>query len=114
MDAELHAILDHMFGGGDYTAKVNTFGTYYVGDPQGAGSQVGSRVSIANDGTKWASASNGVTSNLATISLTSQPTATYWAEFDASSGGNLLWSTQLPIAPSSGTIPIGGVQFRLF
>jgi hypothetical protein len=114
VDAELHAILDHMFGGGDYTAKATTYGAYYAGDPQGAGAQAGGRVAITNDGTQWSAASGGLTRSLADITLTAQATATHWSEWDAAVAGNLLWSTTLPEVPKLDTIPAGKLRFKLY
>lgn len=114
VDTQVHGILDHVFGGPDYTAKTDTYGAYYAGDPQGAGAQAGSRVQIVNDGTSWAAAADGVTSNLAAITLTIQPTATHWAEFDAAVAGNLLWSTTISGARIAPSLPISGLKFEFF
>lgn len=112
VDDQANAVLDHLLGGGDYTADATTYGAYYAGDPQGAGAQAGSRVAITNSGAVWNAASGGMTSNKAAISLTAQPTATHWAEFDAAMAGNLRWSAALSKMPSASTIPINGLRFE--
>jgi hypothetical protein len=112
--AELDSILDHVFGGPDYTAKATTYGAYYAGDPQGAGAQAGARVAITNDGTQWSASVSGITRSLADITLTAQPTATHWSEWDAAAAGNLLWSTTLPEVPTLNTIVAGKLRFKLY
>lgn len=102
------AMLDQVFGGGDYTR----LGTLYVAllttahsSSAGGGTEVSTgtwtdyaRVAIDNDGagTVWASAVSGNKSSgadiewpAATISGTA-PTILGWCIYDASSGGNIM------------------------
>lgn len=108
-DSVMHSLLDLMFGGTAYTAKVTTYGSYWAGDPFGAGAQAGSRVAITQAST-WGAASGGISTTTADITITDQATGTYWAEHDASVAGNLLWADTLPAVPSGGKVGLGGLR----
>lgn len=112
-------ILDHVFDKGAYTAP-----TIYVAlstadpldDASGMAEPSGNgytRVTTAN--TDWAASSGGATSNVNSLSFPqatgSWGTATHFALFDASSGGNMLAHGTLgtPQAIVSGNTPSFGV-----
>ena len=110
VDAVVHGLLGLMFGGTAFAPLATTFGAWWAGDPAGAGAQAGSRVSLTQ-ATTWGSASGGMAVTAASISLTQQATGTYWAEFDASVAGNLLYSAPRPASVgSTGTILAGQIQ----
>jgi hypothetical protein len=101
-DSVVHSLLNLMFGGAAYSAPATTYGCYFAGDPAGAGTQAGSRVAITQAST-WGTAAAGLIATQADLTLAHQGTGTYWAEFDASSSGNLLYC-----APRPGTVGAGG------
>lgn len=106
VDSVVHGLLDLMFGGTAYAQLTTTYGSYWAGDPQGAGAQAGSRVSITQAST-WGAASGGRAVTTADVSITDQATGTYWAEHDAAAAGNLLCSGLLPAIPSGGKVAAG-------
>lgn len=95
-------VLDHVFGGSDYTRPTTVYLALFVTSPNDDGNGgtevVGnnySRVSIANNATNFPAASGGTKSN---GSLLVFPTAsgtwgtiTSFGLYDQSSGGNLLY-----------------------
>lgn len=93
-------ILDHIFGGGDYTRPGTLYAALYTVAPtdSGGGTEVSggsyARVAITNNSTNFPASSGGAKSNGTAITF---PTATgNWGTvvafglFDASSSGNLL------------------------
>lgn len=98
------ALLDHAFGGAEYTPETNVEIAYFAGDPQGAGVEITGtgyvRPTPDNDGVTWAAASNGLTRNKIPFSLGTAGAAD-WDEadnvaiFDAA-GTGLMWSGELP------------------
>lgn len=109
-NATVHSLLDLMFGAVAYTAKVTTYGSYWAGDPQGAGSQASAARTAITQATTWGAASAGLAVSVAAVALADEGTGTYWAEHDASTAGNLMFSKLLPGAPSGGIIPAGGLR----
>lgn len=108
-DDVAHGILGLVFGGTAYAPAwlATTHGSYWAGDPAGAGAQAGSRASITQ-ATTWGAGGTTV----AAVSLTQQVTGTYWAEHDAAAAGNLLFTAPRPAAVGlTGTIAPG--QLRL-
>lgn len=101
-DAVAHGLLGLVFGGTAYTQLTATFGSYWAGDPSGAGAQAGSRVSMTQ-ATTWGSASGGQSLTTASVALAQQVTGTYWAEHDASVAGNLIAT-----APRSASVGVSG------
>lgn len=111
-DTVVHGLLGLVFGGTPFAPawQATTYGSYWSGDPAGAGAQAGSRVSITQ-ATAWGAAANGQAVTAASVSLTQQATGTYWAEHDASSGGALLFTATRPATVgATGTILAGQVQ----
>ena len=108
VDTFVHGALNLMFGGTAFTQLVTTFGCWTVGDVQAGGADVGSRVSITQ-ASKWGAASGGVAQTSGSIALTQQVTGTWWAEYDASSAGNLVFTCQRtnPLTGAAGTILAG-------
>ena len=93
-------VLDHIFGGGDYTRPGTLYFALYTAAPtdSGGGTEVSggsyARKAVTNNGTNFPSASGGQQTNGAEIAF---PTATAswgevvaWGILDASTGGNLL------------------------
>lgn len=109
-DAVVQGLLNRMFGGAAYAQAATVYGSYWAGDPQGAGAQAGSRVAITQ-ATTWAAAASGLAVSSAAVSLTQQATGTYWAEHDASVAGNLLFSApRSALTGASGTLSAGQLQ----
>lgn len=110
VNAVVHGLFDLMFGGTAYAPLATTYGSYWAGDPQGAGAQAGSRVAITQ-ATTWNSASASIATTSADISITDQATGTYWAEHDAAAAGNLLFSGALGTSPpTGGKVPAGRLR----
>lgn len=113
VDSVVHGLLNLMFGGTAYTQLTTTYGSYWAGNPQAGGSQVAARVALTQ-ASVWTAASGGISVSGADVSLTQQATGTYWAEHDASSGGNLLYSTFRPATVgATGTIQAGQLRTSL-
>ncbi len=109
-DDVVHGLLDRTFGGAAFAQDATSHGGYWAGDPQGSGSQVGSRVAITQ-ATAFASAAGGQSVSVASVALTQQVTGTYWAEHDAGAGGNLILSAPRPAAVGlTGNILPGQIQ----
>jgi hypothetical protein len=104
-DDVLHGLLGLAFGGTPYAPAwlTTTYGSYWAGDPDGAGAQAGSRVSMTQ-ATTWGA--SGVT--VAQVSLAQQATGTYWAEHDAAAAGNLLFTASRPAAVGADGIVLPG------
>lgn len=109
-DYIVHELLDHVFGGANFTTPATTYGAYFSGDPRNSGTQLGSRVSMANDNTQWSTSTSGRSANLVAVSLTGQPTASCFAEYDASSNGNLLSVFNVSGSQTLGSFAIGGLS----
>lgn len=112
-DAVVHGLFDRIFGGAAFAQNTTQYPSHWAGDPQGAGSQAGSRVAVTQAST-WGSASGGVAVTVAPISLTQQVTGTYLAEHAASTGGTPLLSAARPAAVgASGTIAAGELKTQI-
>lgn len=96
-----NAVLDHIYGGGDFTRPSTLYGAGFVAPPTDAGGGTEptgggyARVTIANNSTNFPGASSG---SKAMATTQSWPTAsgdwgtiTHRGYFDALSGGNLLF-----------------------
>lgn len=106
-DFSENALLDHCFGGGNYTAAANHYVGLFTAAPSdsGGGTEVtiGSngytRATLTNNTTTWPSTStgakaNGVAFTFPTASGAGWGAVTHFGIFDASSGGNLLgWAS---------------------
>jgi hypothetical protein len=109
VDAVVHGLLNLMFGGTAYTQLTTTYGSYWDDAPPG-GTQEGSRVALTQ-ATVWGAASGGVSVTATDITLAQQANGDYWAEHDASSGGNLLFYAPRPASVGAlGTIQAGQLQ----
>jgi hypothetical protein len=100
------ALLNHAFGGGDYTPEASLEFAYFDGDPQGAGVEITgtgyARATPDNDDVTWSSAAAGMARTLIDVSVGTAAaadwdTADYWALFDAA-GTGLMISAALPVA----------------
>ena len=96
-------INDHIHGGSDYTRPGTTYFGRFTISPNGAGggTEVGSRVAVTNNATNWPASSTQVKRNATLIDWgtagSALGTIVAIAEFDASSGGNMLTYGQLTI-----------------
>jgi hypothetical protein len=117
------ALLNHIFRDTAFTSPTNVFVSLWMGDPEGAGTEVDytgyARVSVATTNAQWdapAETSNVFwTANTNAVSFpnatgNASGAATHWAIYDASSGGNRLYSDTLT---TSRTIQNGdtGISF---
>lgn len=105
-------ILDHIFGGGDFTRPATVYVSLHTADPGEAGTQATNevsganyaRVAITNNAANFPAASGGLKSNGAAINFPTPGaggwgTVTHWAIGDAANGaGNILVSGALSIA----------------
>jgi hypothetical protein len=93
-----NALLDEVCGGVDFSAPATVYAALFVGDPQGAGSEV-SAGGYARQSASFGSASGLSVDNDAEIEFgpatASWGTVDYAALYDASSNGNLLVSGAL-------------------
>lgn len=117
-DALENAILDHVFGGPDYTRPATVWLGLSTTTPDDAGGNftepVGgnyARVTITNSGAEWNAAASGSKTNINNL-LFAQATAgwgtiTHWGLFDVSSGGTALLTGSLSISQAviAGDIP---------
>lgn len=90
-------ILDHTTGKAAWTAPTTVYVKLHIGDPgeDGTSNAAGetTRKSVS-----WNSAASGSISSSATLSWTnvaSSETYSHWSAWDASSGGNCLWTGSL-------------------
>jgi hypothetical protein len=98
-------MLDHRYGGSDYTRPATVYFSLHTADPGegGAGAEVGTgvwtnyaRVAKTNNSTNFPAASGGTKSNgtivdFGTAAVTGgPPTVTHVGIWDAASGGNLM------------------------
>jgi hypothetical protein len=107
--------MDLMFGAVANVPRTTVYGSWFVGDPAGAGTIAGSSVAITQ-ATTWGPASGGQTLTVANISLAQQVTGTFWAEHSAANGGgSLLWSCPRtnPLTGAAGTILAGQLSTTL-
>lgn len=112
-DAVANGVLGLIFGGTAYAQLATIHDSYFAGDPQGSGTQAGSRAAVTQAST-WGLSSGGVAVTTAPISLTQQVTGTYFAEHAASSGGTPLLSAARPaLVGSGGTIPAGALKTQV-
>lgn len=112
-----HKLLDLMFGAVAYSAPATTYLSAFNGDPQGAGSQLHpARVSVTNNTTNWPAAALR-TKKLGTLQAHASTssnlgTATHAAIHDASSGGNLLFSTAITPVVIDGSSVAKTLKYR--
>lgn len=106
-DAQCHSALNLLFGGTAWAQVATAYVSYWAGDPQGAGVQAGSRAAFTQ-ATAWNSASGGVCTQAAAITLADQVTGTHVAIHDASSAGNLILS--VAGVNTGGALPIGKMR----
>lgn len=95
-----NAILDHTFGGPDYTRPATVYVALYTAAPTdaGGGTEVTggayARSSVTNNSTNFPAAVNGSKANGTAITFptptASWGTVTHFGIFDAPTGGNLL------------------------
>ena len=105
-----------MFGATANAARATVYGTYFAGDPQGAGAETSATRTAITQATTWNAAASGLATTAAAIALADESDATHWAEYTAAVAGTLLFSATLPGAftpPSGGIIPAGGLRTTL-
>lgn len=95
-----NAILDHIFGGGNYTRPATLYFALFTSAPSdaGGGTEVSgnayARVAVTNNSTNFPAATSGSKSNGTSIAFPtatgSWGTVTHYGVFDAASAGNLL------------------------
>jgi len=94
-------VLDHIFGGADFPRPATVYVALSTANPGEDGSGIAepsggayARVAVTNNGTNFPAAAGGSKSNGTDITFpeatASWGTITYFAIFDASSGGNML------------------------
>lgn len=121
-------LLDHVFGGGDYTRPATLYISLHTDAPGGTGANEVSgasyaRVAVTNNATNFPAASGGAKSNGTVISFAT-PGAGGWGEvdhvgiWDAASGGNFVAYGALAVAKTINegdpvSFPIGDLDFSL-
>lgn len=95
-----NALLDHVYGGGNYTRPGTVYIALFTAAPSdsGGGTEVSggsyARLAVTNDATNWPAASGGLKSNGTLFTFVtasaSWGTVVAFGIFDASSAGNLL------------------------
>ncbi len=108
-DTVVHEMLDLMFGATANAPRATTYGSYWAGDPQGAGAQASAARVALTQATTWGDAVDGQSVSIAAVTLADEVTGTYWAEHTASVAGTLLFSKLLPATPSGGGVIPPGV-----
>ena len=95
-------ILDHLRGGTAWTQPGGLHIRLHVGDPGGSGTANGSAVSTRSQATFAAAASGAIalTGTNPSWSMTGTETISHISVWDASTGGNFLWSATLSVAKS--------------
>lgn len=94
-------ILDHVFGGADYTRPATLYIALSTADPTDDGSAIAeptvgsyARKSVTNNVTNWPAAASGAKANGTAITFVQSTAAwgtiTHFAIFDALTGGNML------------------------
>lgn len=111
--AALQPVVNRMFGAVNNSPLTTVHACWINGDPNAGGSAAGARVAVTLAST-WGAATGGVATNTAAISLPHQGLGTYYAEYDASSGGTLLYAcprgSQGPtVLGADGVIPPGSL-----
>lgn len=97
-------ILDHLRGGTAWTQPTGLWVKLHTnaGDPGAAGTANSSAVTTRSQATFAAAASGAIalTGTNPSWSMTATETISYISVWDASTGGNFLWSAQLSVAKS--------------
>jgi hypothetical protein len=113
VDTVVHRMLGLMFGATAYTADTTVHMSYYAGDPQGAGTQAGTRTSLTK-ATAFGTSSAGIMASAVDIALAHQGTGTHVAFHTLTSGGTLLYSaTRLGTIGLTGTVLAGQVRVQI-
>jgi hypothetical protein len=102
-----NALLDHVFGGGDFTRPASVYFTLYTVAPTDAGGGTEcaggnyARKVVTNNGTNFPAAGSGVKTNGTDIQFLVQTaaigTVVAWGVFDALTSGNLLYWGDLSV-----------------
>lgn len=95
-------ILDHLRGGSAWTQPGGLYIRLHVGDPGASGTSNGSAVTTRSQATFAAAASGAIalTGTSPSWSMTGTETISHISVWDASTGGNFLWSATLSVAKS--------------
>jgi hypothetical protein len=107
-------LLDHINGKTSFTMPAGSYLTCFAGDPFGAGTEV---AGVTRQAITWGAAdTDGIAANSGDIVFAAGSfdgeTVDYYAIYDASENGNLIWRAQLafsktPTAADSLTCPSG-------
>jgi hypothetical protein len=123
-----NAILDHVFGGGDYTRAATLYVALYSAAPTdaGGGTELSgngyARVAVTNNSTNFPGASGGAKANGTVISFPAATgawsEATHFGILTASSGGTLVCWGALAASKTAATsdvlrIPVGDLDITL-
>lgn len=109
-DTVVHELMNLAFGATANSPRATTYGTYFAGDPDAAGSETSATRTAVTQATAWGAAANGLAKTVAAVALADEGDATYWCEFTASSAGTRLTKALLPALPSGGVIPAGALR----
>jgi len=95
-------ILDHLRGGTAWTQPAGLYVRLHLGDPGASGTANASSVSTRSQATFAAAASGAIalTGTSPSWSMTGTETITHISVWDASTGGDFLWSAGLSVAKS--------------
>jgi hypothetical protein len=110
-DLTVQGWLNLMFGGVAFAQNATRYWQYIDGDPTAGGTPLGTRQAVTQ-ASVWGAASGGVSTTSADQAMTHQASGTYWAEYDASTAGNLRHYATRPLAAGSGGSILAG-QLRL-
>jgi hypothetical protein len=95
-------ILDHLTGRAAWTAPTTVYIKLHTGDP-GEDATSNAATETTRKAAAWSAASSGSISASATIEWTNVSTTetySHWSAWDASTGGNALWSGALSSSAS--------------
>lgn len=123
-------LLDHAYGGGDYTRPATVYVSLHTADPGDTGATEASgggyaRLAVTNNATNFPASSAGAKANGTLLTLftasgavSSGSNMTHVGVWDASSGGNFMGGGALSVAKpiASGdvaTVPIGDLDLTL-
>ena len=95
-------ILDHLRGGTAWTQPSSLWVRLHTGDPGGSGATSGSAVAARSQATFAAAASGAIalTGTNPSWNMTTTETISHISVWDASTGGNFLWSAALSVGKS--------------
>lgn len=98
-------VLNHLVGGSSWTQPAGLYVGLHTGDPGVDGTGNGAVTSDRSQATFGSAVSGAIslTGNLPSWTMAGAETVTHISVWDASSGGNFLWSAQLSVAKTVDT-----------